>query len=210
MKRILLGCLLAFLLMSASAFATTNYSLNLINGSPGISGPYVNVAVNLVDSNTADITFTTLITDEVIFDQGAVAFNLNGTASSISFLTSSPSGNPAAGGQIPAGGTVTPNAQEDGWGVFDYTVDFFDGPSNGVTSITYRVDLASGTWASDAFVLDTNVQGRHAAAHVWLPTGGEGSTWYVTDGPTSVPEPATMLLLGLGLIGVAGIRRKLS
>jgi hypothetical protein len=57
------------------------------------------------------------------------------------------------------------------------------------------------------FYFQYGLQYLHEGYNVWL------YTMVVRDGDVSgapVPEPATMLLLGLGLMGVAGIRRKLS
>jgi len=203
MKKILLS-LLIVVMAAANVFAYS-YDLNLINGTVGITGPYVNVDVSLVDSQTAKLKFTTLVANEVMFGEGAVGFNLNGTYSGISIISSSPSGNPDPNHFV----DLLIGSQQDGWGNFDYALKFWDGPGNGVTSITLQVTLASGTWASDAVVLDTNAAGHHAEAHVWLPTGGDGSTWFVSDGPVSIPEPATLLLLGLGLLGLAGTGKKI-
>ena len=41
----------------------------------------------------------------------------------------------------------------------------------------------------------------------WTSRDGE-MAFYLTDDPVSTPEPGTLFLLGLGLIGVAGARRK--
>jgi hypothetical protein len=37
-----------------------------------------------------------------------------------------------------------------------------------------------------------------------------GEYWFSSDAVIATPEPGTMLLLGLGLVGIAGIRRKFS
>jgi hypothetical protein len=72
---------------------------------------------------------------------------------------------------------------------------------NGITAFTFNV-------------LNGNNNGQfYAAAHVQgLPPDGEGSAW-ITGGPgegmgAPVPIPPTVWLLGAGLVGLIGMRRK--
>lgn len=63
---------------------------------------------------------------------------------------------------------------------------------------------ANWSWATSDYLT-----GGHALWYEgsWSSRDGE-MAFYLTDDPVSTPEPGTLFLLGLGLIGVAGVRRK--
>ena len=100
----------------------------------------------------------------------------------------------------------------DGDGYYDLLFAFptagadrFDGAD------TWVVTIAGADLVASSFNLPS-VDGKdnwYAAAHVQSISAPEGSTWIAgTYGGTEVPVPGAVWLLGSGLIGLVGLRRK--
>jgi len=203
---------------------TTSFLLTHSNVGPTLATGYVRVDVNLVDSNTATITFTALYPGGLLIDGSLMGLNVNATTFSVTGTTGFSSPPPSCNG---SGQTLVGNAcvqtgsqNVDGFGSFNVTLSGKGGTGDGVSSVTATIDNTSGTWASAVNVLFTNATGASAVSHVSFTT--EGCTGFVSNGTTTdtapttvcnggtttVPEPNSFLLLasGLGLLAFA-VRR---
>lgn len=221
--RFRLGPAVGLLLLLAGAGAsaqTATYTLGTGNSAlGGYSGPYGTLTVDLTSPTTALLTFMadSVGTYQYAFIDSSIAdANVNAASFTIgSFGATALNSNFNAYACANAGCNGG-SGNVDGFGVFNQTVNFFDGFNYAQSEVNFTLTDTSGSWANAASVLTPNSQGLLAAAHVAVCNTSAGAcspstmlsltTGYVAV--SSVPEPGSLVLMGSGLVAGTLLARR--
>ncbi len=213
--RYIAALLIAVALVGLQQAKADTFSFNLGVGNPAISGypgPYVSVTVNRTNSSHATITFTSLTAAGNIYlmgDGSSVAVNVNATSWTLSNVTGSNSGTGFTPGPYTNGGS----GNVDGFGVFNQTINSFDGFGHSSSTIRFTLTNTSGSWVNAAAVLAANSGGSLAAAHIFVTVSpanaanGALSTGFAANGGQVPDGGTTVMLLGVALGALGMVRR---
>lgn len=192
MKKIV-GCILCmmFLVFIAPAAQALTIEFDQSNFWLG-DVPYATLNI---EASSGSATFTLTRGEELLAADGEfMSFGFNSTITDLVL---------ADFGGLPANWGLTFDQQMDGFGNFMYEIGS-SAEADRVESLTFTI--TDGAISSDSDFYIANLNGNHFASHV-----GPNSltqTGFISDGTPSVPEPATMFLLGTGFIVLAGFSRR--
>ena len=197
--------LLSVFMVSAAQADSMAFDIGIPNSDIAMyPGPYLHVDVNRTSGTTATFNVTSYLTPNYYYFGGVGGFgvNINGPVT-YSDITVTLSDN-SAGSYATTG---SPGVL-DGFGSFNQGVQF-DGDLHNVKQLVFTLTLSSGSWNDVNDVFMQNNKGYVAAAHIF-PFDADGTalgTGYAGNG-NPVPIPAAVWLLGSGLLGLVGIRRR--